>query len=39
MYIKSWADALANLLIEQGGFPEGRCGRKGNIKRRLLSSN
>jgi hypothetical protein len=21
-YIKSWADALANLLIEQGGFPE-----------------
>jgi hypothetical protein len=20
-YIKSWADALANLLIEQGGFP------------------
>jgi hypothetical protein len=21
-YIKSWADALANLLIEQGGVPE-----------------
>ena len=29
-YIKSWADALTNLLIEQGGFPEREMWPKGN---------
>jgi hypothetical protein len=36
--IKSWADALTNLLIEQGGFPKGRCGRKRQTYERQPSS-